>query len=83
GSFTDHGHLTLKVGELFVQHIYDYDNGHTLGMAVEVADKLKEFVYRPTVGGHDKEGTTYGTIGKGTIVCEGDTCETEKANRDA
>ena len=33
GIYTDHGNLVLKVGELFWQHIYDYDNGHTLGMS--------------------------------------------------
>ena len=34
GTYSDHGALTLSVGELFVQHIYDYDQGYTLGALI-------------------------------------------------
>jgi hypothetical protein len=78
GTYSDHGALTLSVGELFVQHIYDYDNGHTLGAAIST------IAFMPTVGGRDGEGETFATIGKTVVKCttEGGTCETDQANRD-
>jgi len=54
GSYSDHGALTLRVGELFVQHIYDYDHGYTLGAAIS------SIAFMPTVGGRDGEGETFG-----------------------
>lgn len=52
GSYSDHGALTLRVGELFVQHIYDYDRGYTLGAAISRSGLI------PTVGGRSGEGET-------------------------
>jgi len=65
GNYSDHGALTLKVGELFIQHIYDYDNGYTLGAA------LSKSAVIPTVGGKSADGYTYGTVGKGDVNCGG------------
>ncbi len=79
GSYSDHGALTLRVGELFVQHIHDYDKGYTLGAAISSS------AFMPTVGGRDGEGETFATIGKGNVECTagGDgVCEVNQANRD-
>ena len=75
GSYSEHGRLTLRVGELFVQHIYDYDDGYTLGAAISDA-------FAPTIGGYSGSGTTFATIGKGDISCTGETCQLGDANRD-
>ena len=76
GSYSEHGRLTLRVGELFVQHIYDYDDGYTLGAAISTD------AFAPTIGGHSGSGTTFATIGKGDISCTGETCQLGDANRD-
>ena len=76
GSYSEHGRLTLRVGELFVQHIYDYDDGYTLGAAISTD------AFAPTIGGHSGSGTTFATIGKGDISCTGETCQLDDANRD-
>ncbi len=78
GTYSDHGALTLSVGELFVQHIYDYDQGYTLGAAISSS------AFMPTIGGRDGEGETLSTLGGGKVKCttEGGTCETEQTNRD-
>ena len=76
GIYTDHGNLVLKVGELFWQHIHDYDNGHTLGMSYSQslgkkapsegqAKGMDIWNLGGAVGGHDKEGLTKATIGLG------------------
>ena len=65
--------LVLKVGELFWQHIHDYDNGHTLGISLQPIFRQKALSESQAkgmdiwnlggaVGGHDKE-TTKATIG--------------------
>ena len=79
GSYSDHGALTLRMGELFVQHIYDYDKGYTLGAAISSS------AFTPTIGVSDAEGETFATIGKGQVECTagGDgVCEVAQANRD-
>ena len=78
GTYSDHGALTLSVGELFVQHIYDYDHGYTLGATISNS------AFMPTIGGRDGEGETLSTLGGGKVKCttEGGTCETDQANRD-
>ena len=78
GTYSDHGALTLRVGELFVQHIYDYDHGYTLGAAIS------SIAFMPTVGGHDGEGETFATIGKGIVECStaGGICQTDQVNKD-
>jgi len=55
GTYSGHGALTLKVGELFVQHIYDYDHGYTLGAAIS------SIAFMPTVGGLNGEDKTSAT----------------------
>ena len=85
GTYTDHGNLVLTVGELFVQHIHDYDNGYTLGMAVNgISYDLENVSTSPTFGMHKSEGETKATIGKGKVTCtkSDGVCEIEKANRD-
>lgn len=71
GKFTDHGNLTLKVGELFVQHIYDYDKGLTLGAALSYTGSTKYgqpyIDAMPTFGRFNKDGITRSTIGKGSL----------------
>jgi hypothetical protein len=78
GSYSDHGLLTLRVGEFFVQHIQDYDDGYTLGAAI-ASDS-----FAPTVGGHKVSGTTFATVGKGNIECTktDGTCQIDNARRD-
>ena len=78
GELTDHGKLTLRVGELFIQHIYDYDEGVTLGASISQTSVM------PTFGGKSGEGYTKATIGKGDVSCttEGGECQIDEANRD-
>jgi hypothetical protein len=35
GKYTDLGNLVLTVGELFVKHVYDSDEGYTLGASID------------------------------------------------
>jgi len=58
GAYTDHGNLVLKVGEFAIQHIYDYDEGYTLGMSYGSKANTA------TVGGNKGKGETKATIGK-------------------
>ena len=58
GVFTDHGNLVLKVGEFAIQHIYDYDEGYTLGMSYGSKANTA------SVGGNKGKGETKATIGK-------------------
>ncbi len=71
GKYTDHGNLVLKVGELFIQHIRNFDNGYTLGASMSFKQKMdgqpKVSSVEPTIGGHKKDGQTYATIGKGNV----------------
>jgi hypothetical protein len=87
GKYTDLGHLTLTVGELFVKHIYDSDKGHTLGASVNLAKSDKNVgmnKYGVVFAGRHGDGYTFGTIGKGDFKCteDGGVCEITKANRD-
>jgi hypothetical protein len=59
GLYTDHGHLTLTVGSLFVQHINNYDDGVTIGASlsskrildgVSYGDTSTIFATQPIVG---------------------------------
>lgn len=76
GAYTEHGKLTLRVGEFFFQHIYDYDNGYTLGTAIATS------AFAPVAGGHSASGTTFATIGKGDVSCDGTECHLDDVNTD-
>ncbi len=76
GEYTDHGKLTLTVGEMFVGHIYNYDNGITLGAAIS------KMSISPIFGAHDSDGHTYATIGMGSVECAEGACGIDDANRD-
>jgi hypothetical protein len=91
GEYTDHGHLTLEVGKLFVQHIHNYDDGNTLGLAVSILAKSSEkngqedqkaFTLRPTFGFKQSEWDSRATIGKGDILVRDNPEQLEQVNRD-
>jgi hypothetical protein len=93
GRYTNHGDLVVKVGELFMQNIHDYDNGFTLGAGFDFASKISKDKngkllpfesLEATVALHKGEGWTLATIGKGKIECTkpDGTCEIDKVNRD-
>ena len=91
GKYTDLGNLVLTVGELFVKHVYDSDEGYTLGASIDYitgnkGSDGKISKYEVVFGGRDGDGYTFATIGKGEFRCTesgiGKVCEIEKANRD-
>ena len=91
GKYTDLGNLVLTVGELFVKHVYDSDEGYTLGASIDYitgnkGSDGKISKYGVVFGGRDGDGYTFATIGKGEVRCTesgiGKVCEIEKANRD-
>ncbi|MBY0580077.1 MAG: hemagglutinin repeat-containing protein [Rickettsiales bacterium] len=91
GKYTDLGNLVLTVGELFVKHVYDSDEGYTLGASIDYitgnkGSDGKISKYGVVFGGRDGDGYTFATIGKGEVRCTesgiGKVCEMEKANRD-
>ena len=82
GSYTDHGNIALKVGELFIQHIHDYDEGYTLGASLSTSKKYDNMILKPTLGGHKKAGGSKSTIGSGNIECTGSICEFDKVEGD-
>ncbi|WPX97402.1 hemagglutinin repeat-containing protein [Candidatus Bandiella euplotis] len=91
GNYKDVGNLILTVGELFVKHVYDSDEGHTLGASINYITENKGSdgkisKYGVVIGGRDGDGYTFATIGKGEVKCTesevNKVCEIEKANRD-
>ena len=79
GKYTDLGNLELTAGELFIKHIYDADEGLTLGGGFSLGKKIIKDENNPysnkytaTFGGKDGEGYTRGTIGKGKVVIGGE-----------
>jgi hypothetical protein len=77
GTYNDLGNLELTVGQLFVRHIHQLDEGVTLGASIEFArnkaaekDKLGERnnIYKFSFGMKDGEGTVFATLGNGKIV---------------
>ncbi|WHA04523.1 hypothetical protein N3Z17_04705 [Candidatus Bandiella numerosa] len=91
GKYTDLGNLVLTVGELFVKHVYDSDEGYTLGASIDYitgnkGSDGKISKYEVVFGGRNGDGYTFATIGKGEVRCTesgiGKVCEIEKANRD-
>ena len=82
GSYTDHGNIVLKVGELFIQHIHDYDEGYTLGASLSTSKKYDNIILKPTLGGYKKAGGSKSTIGNGNIECIGAICEFDKVEGD-
>jgi hypothetical protein len=91
GKYTDLGNLVLTVGELFVKHVYDSDEGYTLGASIDYitgnkGSDGKISKHGVVFGGRDGDGYTFATIGKGEVRCKesgiGKVCEIEKANRD-
>ncbi|MEM6338440.1 MAG: hypothetical protein AAF673_00745 [Pseudomonadota bacterium] len=94
GRYTDHGNLVVKMSELFVKHIHDYDNGYTLQAAVNYAsatsflDKTGKTLpfesLEATLALNRGEGWSLATIGEGTVECtkEDGICQIDKLNRD-
>ena len=79
GKYTDLGNLELTAGELFIKHIYDADEGLTLGGGFSLGKKITKDENNPysnkytaTFGGKDGEGYTRATIGKGKVVIGGE-----------
>ena len=79
GSLTEHGLLTVKAGELFVQYIHEHDKGHTLGLATQMLYPIRPLhllstpapaldTISPTIGLSNSVGTVYGAIGNGTLI---------------
>ena len=65
--YTDHDHLTIKAGELFIRHIYEHDEGKTLGGSITLLENYSDS-YR--LGGFKIKGVTKGTVGLGSIEVE-------------
>ena len=73
GDITDHGNLTLKVGELYLEHIRSYDEGLTLSNALGFIEKEGGFSLSSlsaSFGAHKKKQTSYATVGKGHVTVE-------------
>jgi len=89
GNFTDNGNLSLDTKTLTYSNIYDEDEGLQVGASAGFGNQTKQdggakqsgsfgFNY----GSHDKEQTTYATIGNGTITIAGNEVNETNNNSD-